>query len=60
MHGDDEAVIAIAPPGLQQGTLPRNILKQVLAWVASRQAELLANWQLVQSGQPLNPVPPPP
>jgi hypothetical protein len=58
MHGDDEAVITIVPPGVHQGSLPRNSLKMVLTWAALHQTELLANWQLAQSGQPLDPIPP--
>jgi hypothetical protein len=58
MHGDHEALIAITPPGLHQGTLPRAALKRVLAWAALHQAALLTDWQLAQNGQPLNPIPP--
>jgi hypothetical protein len=58
MHGDDEAVIAIAPPALHQGDLPRSALKKVLKWAALHQAALLDNWRLAQAGQPLNQIPP--
>src|ERR1700737_4301799 len=50
MHGDDETVITIAPPGLFLGPLPGNALKRVLTWATLNQAALLANWQLAQSG----------
>jgi hypothetical protein len=58
MHGDDEAVITVAPPGLQQGSLPRRALTRVLNWTGLHQADLLTNWRLSQAGQPLNPIPP--
>jgi hypothetical protein len=58
MHGDDEALMTITPPGLHQGALPRKVLKMVLAWAALRQAASLTEWQLAQNGQPLNPIPP--
>jgi hypothetical protein len=52
IHGDDEALITIAPPGLQRGYLPGGVLKRVLEWAALHQAALMDNWQLAQSGQP--------
>jgi hypothetical protein len=58
MHGDEEAVITIIPPSLHRGTLPKKVLKKVLAWAALHQAALLADWQLAQNGQPLNQIPP--
>ena len=58
MHGDDEAVITIAPPGVYAGALPGKSLKRVLTWTGLNQTALLANWQLGQLGQPLNSIPP--
>jgi hypothetical protein len=58
LHGDDEAVITIAPPSLYQGSRPRNVLRRVLDWADLHQSALLENWQLAQTGQPLNPIPP--
>jgi hypothetical protein len=58
MHGDNEALIAIVPPTLLQGSLPRKALKNVLEWATLNQAALVANWQLAQAGQPLHQVPP--
>jgi hypothetical protein len=58
MHGDEEAVIQIAPPGVLQGSLPGKALKRVLEWAALHQDALLENWQLARAGQPPNQVPP--
>jgi hypothetical protein len=58
IHGDDEAVITIAPPALHQGGLPRRSLRRVLRWANLNQTALLDDWQLAQNGQPLNPIPP--
>jgi len=58
ISGDEEAVIAVNPPGVLQGSLPRSALRRVLEWAALHQAALLENWQLARSGQPLNQIPP--
>lgn len=58
MQGDDEALITITPPSLYRGTIPPSSLKRVVAWAALNQAALLVDWQLAQSGQQLNPIPP--
>jgi hypothetical protein len=58
IHGDDEAVISIAPAGVLLGSLPSGSLKRVLTWAAQHQAELLANWRNAQSGQSLTPISP--
>jgi Domain of unknown function (DUF4160) len=58
MHGDDEALLTIAPPGLYQGELPKKALKRVLEWATLNQVDLAANWQLAQAGQPLNQIAP--
>jgi hypothetical protein len=58
IHGAEEAVITINPPALHQGALPGASLKRILTWTALHQAELQANWQRAQSGQPLRQIPP--
>ncbi|HEV2294046.1 MAG TPA: DUF4160 domain-containing protein [Tepidisphaeraceae bacterium] len=50
-HQDDEAVIA--------GSLPRRQRRLVEAWAELHLAELLADWQRLQSGQlplPISPL----
>jgi hypothetical protein len=57
-HGDDEALVQWAPLQVYAGDLPNNVLKRVLEWAALHSAELDAEWQLAQAGQPLLPIPP--
>ncbi len=50
-YQDEEAVIAIPEGDLLEGGLPPGKLKLVLAWVEIHRDELVADWQLVASGQ---------
>lgn len=52
-YQDDEAVLAIADGRLLEGTLPPGKTKLVLAWMEIHRDELMADWQLAASGQPL-------
>jgi Domain of unknown function (DUF4160) len=46
----DQAQVRIDPVGLLAGHLPPRILAMVVEWAALHRAELLADWELVQSG----------
>lgn len=50
-YGEFLASIAINPPALLEGTLPRRQMRLVLAWAELRQAELEENWERVQEGR---------
>ncbi|MBB1073176.1 DUF4160 domain-containing protein [Rhodoferax sp. 4810] len=50
-YGDYKAIIAINPPELTEGKLPRRALNLVLDWAELHQSELLENWQLCQTMQ---------
>jgi len=52
-YGEHVALIHIMPAQIAEGSLPIRIARNVLAWTERRQVELLANWQRVQAGQPL-------
>ena len=43
---------------LRQGRLLPRVLALIVEWGQQRQAELLANWDRLQRGQPPLPVPP--
>jgi hypothetical protein len=49
-YGEYAASIAIDPPVLLEGTLPRRQMRIVLAWAELHQEELAANWERVQNG----------
>jgi hypothetical protein len=50
-YGEYLASVAIDPPGLLEGSLPRRQLRLVLAWAELYQEELRQNWERVQNGQ---------
>jgi hypothetical protein len=50
-YQDAEAIIAIASGEVLEGGLPPGKTRLVLAWVEIHRDELLANWQLVVTGQ---------
>jgi hypothetical protein len=50
---NDEVVVAIDDGDVLEGGLPPGKLRLVLAWVEIHRDELIADWQLATSGQPL-------
>lgn len=58
MYGNDEVMIEIATGHVLAGQLPNRASKLVQEWLAQHQHELQVDWDLANSGQPLNPVPP--
>ena len=46
------AVVSIDPIELISGNLPRASQRLVEAWAEIHKAELLANWERLQAGQP--------
>ena len=57
-YGEHEALIAIDGPRVLEGQLPPRALGLVIEWAASRRAELLVDWELAGSRQPLRPIEP--
>lgn len=57
-YGDDVAIWSIAPIELIAGSLPRRQTRFVEAWAEMHEAELLADWELLQSGEPPMPIAP--
>jgi hypothetical protein len=49
-YGSDQAQVRIDPVGLLAGHLPPRILAMVVEWAALHCDELLADWELAQSG----------
>jgi len=57
-YAGDVAVFRIDPVDLMAGTLPRRQARLVEAWAELHQAELLEDWQRLQTGQPPIPIAP--
>ena len=57
-YQDDVAVYALDPVELIAGSLPRRQRRFVEAWAELHQAELLADWQRLQTGQSPMPIEP--
>jgi len=50
-YQDQEAVVSIQDGKVLAGTLPAAKLKLLAAWIEIHRDELIANWELVVSGQ---------
>ena len=57
-YQDDAAVFSLDPVELMTGKLPRRQQRFVEAWAELHQAELIADWQLLQAGQSPEPIAP--
>ena len=59
LAAEHEARIAIDDLSVLTGSLPRQLLREVLAWAVLRRTELLENWELCRRNLPVRPIPPP-
>ena len=50
-YQEHEVVLAIPNGEVLEGTMPRNKLKLVWAWIEIHQDELMADWELAVSGR---------
>ena len=57
-YGDDVAIYTLSPLELITGALPRRQQRFVEAWAELHEDELVADWQLLQSGQMPIPIAP--
>jgi hypothetical protein len=57
-YGDEVAIYALSPIELMAGSLPRRQRRLVEAWAELHEDELLADWQLLQSGRVPLPIAP--
>jgi hypothetical protein len=57
-YGEFEALVEIETLAILRGELPRRALALVLEWAALHRQELRADWELVRSGTPLQPIAP--
>ncbi len=49
IYGDDEVVMALSGEILE-GSFPAKQLKMLVAWMAIHEDELMANWNMLSSG----------
>ena len=52
-YSDEEAVVSIPDGQIMEGSLRSAKLKLVQAWLEIHQDELMADWRLAVSGQPV-------
>ena len=52
-YQDHEVVVAIPNGEILEGSIPNSKMKLLQAWIELHKDELIANWQLAVSGQPL-------
>jgi len=57
-YGNEVAIYALSPIELAAGSLPRRQRRLVEAWAELHEDELLADWQLLQSGRVPLPIAP--
>jgi hypothetical protein len=57
-YGDDKAIIAIESLRLLEGKLKPRTLGLVIEWASLHQAELMDDWQLARTMQPLKSIQP--
>jgi len=57
-YGTFKALVDIQDGAVIRGHLPGKQLKLVLAWCEIHREELLRNWELAKSGNPVNPINP--
>lgn len=58
IYGEFKATVDIRDLRISEGNLPRRATQLVLDWAELHQAELLDDWNLCQSKQLPNPIPP--
>jgi len=52
-YQDKEAVFSIPDGKILEGSLPRNKIKLVYAWIEIHQEDLMADWKLAVQGAPV-------
>ncbi|MEX2600434.1 MAG: DUF4160 domain-containing protein [Balneolaceae bacterium] len=57
-YGGDEASVDIKTGNLLAGTFPSKQLKLVQAWIEIHRNELIDNWRLALSGEPVQKIKP--
>ena len=58
IYADSEAIYVIETLDILRGSLPRRAHAMVLEWATAHRSELIKNWELARSQQPLNEIEP--
>jgi hypothetical protein len=58
LYTGTDAVIGIRPVALLEGRLSPRVLALIVEWAKQYQAELPANWDRLQRGEPAEGIPP--
>ncbi len=57
-YGGESAAVTIRGPRVLEGNLRPRVRRLVLEWAAMHRDELLADWDLIESGSAPLPIPP--
>jgi hypothetical protein len=57
-YGDEAATVEIETFRVRSGRLPRRALAMVLEWADDHRDELMEDWRLAETHQPLNAIAP--
>jgi len=57
-YAECKAVFSLPDGDILEGSLPKAKTKLVLAWIELHQEDLMADWSLAISGQPIFPIEP--
>ncbi|MCE9592576.1 MAG: DUF4160 domain-containing protein [Planctomycetes bacterium] len=57
-YAGSEATVSIDPPGVMRGHLPPRVTGIVVEWATARRADLLQDWALARTHQPLRAIDP--
>ena len=58
IYGEHEAVVDIGAVTVREGHLPRRAWALVAEWATTYRDDLMRNWHLAGTGQPLEPIAP--
>ena len=57
-YGDQKALISIESLTILRGQLSPRVLGLVVEWASAHQSELMEDWRLARSDEPLKKIPP--
>jgi desulfoferrodoxin (superoxide reductase-like protein) len=57
-YQEDEVIVSIPDGEILEGSIPKAKMKLLQAWIEIHKDELIADWQLAVSGQPLYKIEP--
>lgn len=58
LYAGREVMVGIAPPRVLEGSIHPRAIGLVIEWTELHRDELMADWALAKTFQPLDPIPP--